>query len=111
MVVVDVAAGRAVTAHHIIGIDLKLGLGVELGGLRQQQTVRRLLAVGLLSVTLDNDLALENAARALVHHAFEQLAAGAFRHPMIDEEARIGMLFAGKEIGTGDLRIRLFAVE
>ena len=84
MVVIDIARGRAMAADDIIGIDLELGLGVELGRLREKQRVTRLLAVGLLGVARDDDLALEDAARTIVHHAFEEFAAGAFRHPMVD---------------------------
>ena len=51
-----------------------------------------LLAVGLLGVALDDDLALEYAAGPFVHHAFEELAAGAVGHRVVDEEPGIGML-------------------
>ena len=47
-VLVDLAAGRAVAADHVVGEDLELGLGIELGRLRQHQRLRHLLAVGLL---------------------------------------------------------------
>ena len=66
-------------ADDVVGIDLELRLGVELGGRRQQQTMARLLAVRLLGAALDDDLALEDAPRLLVDDAFEDLAACAAR--------------------------------
>ena len=66
-------------ADDVIGKNLKFGLGVEFGGLGQEQRVARLLAVGLLGVRADDDLALENTTGMAVHYAFEQFAAGAVR--------------------------------
>ena len=79
-------------ADDVVGVDFELRLGVELGGRGQQQRMARLLAVGLLGMRLDDDLALEDAARLLVHHAFEDFAAGAAGHPMVDDEPGVGML-------------------
>ncbi len=78
-ILVDLAGGRAVAADHVVGENLKLGLGIELGRLRQQQRLRHLLAVGLLRAGRNDDLALEHAARLVVEHGLEQLAAGAMR--------------------------------
>ena len=84
---VDLARGRAMAAHHVVGEDLKLGLGIELRRLREQQRLRHLLAVGLLRVGRDDDLALEHAARLVVEHGLEQLAARATRHAHARPEA------------------------
>ena len=83
-------------ADHVIGKDFKLGLGIELGGFRQQKRMAGLLAVGLLRVPLDDDLALENSAGLFVHHAFEEFAAGAMGHLVVDHQARVGMLLAAQ---------------
>ena len=45
---VDRAAGRAVRALHVVGVDLELGLGEELAVLVEQQRLADLVAVGLL---------------------------------------------------------------
>src|SRR5438105_11442167 len=111
LVVVDIARSGAVAADDIIGIDFKLGLGIEFGRGRQEQTVARLLAVGLLGIALDNDLALEDTASALVHHAFEHLAAQTARHAVIDQEPRIGVLLAAQEIGARNAGIGPLALE
>ena len=105
LVVVEVARGRAMAAHHVVGEDLEFRLGVELRRLRQQQRVAGLLAVGLLGVAPDDDLALEDAAGVVVHHALEEFAAGAARHLVVDHETRVGVLVAAEQIGAGDLRV------
>ena len=60
----------------------------------------RLLAVGLLGVALDDDFALEDAARILVHYTFEEFAADAAGHAVIDNEPCVGVLLAAQEVGT-----------
>ncbi len=81
---------------HVVSEDFKLGLGIEFGGLRQQERVTGLLAIGFLRVPLNNDFALENPPRVIIHHAFEKFAAGAVGHLMVDNQARIGMLLAAQ---------------
>src|SRR5512135_1685778 len=83
---VDLTRGRAMAADHVVGENLKLGFRVELRRLREQQRLRHLLAVGLLRIGRDDDLALENTARLAVENRLEQLAAGATRHGMLDEQ-------------------------
>ncbi len=69
----------AVAADDVVGVDLKLRLAVELGIVRQHQSLSHLLAVGLLSVGAYDDLALEHAARTLDSRTLllHQLTAGA----------------------------------
>src|SRR6478672_628933 len=96
-ILVDLARGRAVAAHHVIGEDLKLRLRVELSRLGEQQRLRHLLAVGLLRAGRDDNLALEHAARLVVEHGLEQLAARAARNAMLDEQSRVAMLMAAHQ--------------
>ena len=93
-------------ADHVVGEDLKLGLGIELGQFGQQQRAGHLLAVGLLRAGRDDDLALEHAARLVVEHALEQLAARAAGHAVLDEERRVAMLLAAHEEGAGNIECR-----
>ena len=102
-ILVEIGAGRAVAADDVVGVDLELGLGIELGVRRQHQHLRHLLAVGLLRVGAHDDLALEHAARVVVEHALEQLAAGAPRHGMIDDERRVDVLAAARQEGAGQI--------
>ena len=98
-------------AHHVVGEDLKLGLRIELGRLGEQKRLGHLLAVGLLGVRRDDDLALEDAARLAVEHGLEQLAARAMRHRMLDEQRRVAMLTAAHEQCAGNIEDRAFAGE
>ena len=98
-------------AHHVVGENLKLRLGIELGALRQQQRARHLLAVGLLRAGRDDDLALEHAARLAVEHALEQLAAHAARHAVLDQERGVAMLMAAQQKGARHVGGRALARE
>src|SRR5688572_7966190 len=110
-VLVQIAGGRAVSADYVVGIDFELRLGVELGSRRKQQSVARLLAIGLLGVPPDHHLALEHAAGLVVHDALEHFAAQAIRNAVIDDETGVTMLPAAQQIGPGELRIGVLAVE
>jgi hypothetical protein len=91
-----------VAADHIVGIDLELRLGIELGVRRQHENLRHLLAVGLLRVGSHDHLALEHAARIAVEHALEQLAARAARHRVVDDERRVDVLTAARQKRAGE---------
>ena len=106
------ADGIAVLSHHADPVLIVAG---EDG---HRARVLHALPGSLLSVGQFYDvqpyvdhLALEDAARMIVHHAFEQLAAGAVRHFMVDHQPGIGMLLAVEEIGAGNARIREVLVE
>src|SRR3546814_19493986 len=77
---VDLADRGAVAALHVVGVDLQLRLAVDLRLPRQEERPVELIAVGALGVRTDDDLALEDAAGALVEHALVDLPAGAVRH-------------------------------
>ena len=108
---VDLGRGGAMAADHVVGIDLELGLGVELRLLRQHERLRHLLAVGLLRVGAHDHLALEDAARAVGQHALEQLAALAARHRMIDDQRGVDVLGAAAEEAAGDVELAALALE
>ena len=85
---VDRAAGRAVAALHVVGVDLELGLGQELARLVEQQPLADLVAVGLLRPGLHQDLALEDPDRAAAQHLLEHLPALA-AHGAVGDEDRV----------------------
>src|SRR5665213_1804173 len=68
-------------------------------------------AIGFLRMFSDNNFALENAARIVIHHAFKKFAAGAMRNEVVDGEASVGVLFAFEQISAGDFGFGVFAVE
>ena len=98
-------------AHHVVGEDFELRLRIELRRLGEQQRLRHLLAVGLLRVGSDDDLALKHAARLSVHHDLEQLAARAARHGMLDQKGGVGMLTPAHQKGAGNIERRALARE
>ena len=98
-------------ADHVVGENLKFGLGIEFGRFGKQKRMARLLAVGFLGVSAHHHLALENAAGLVVHHAFEKLAAGAVGLLVVDDQAGIGMLLAAQHEGAGDLGINVLGLE
>ena len=96
-VLVELGCGRAVAADHVVGVDLELGLGIELGVLRQHERLGHLLAVALLRIGAHDHLALEDAARPVGQHALEQLAAHAAGHGMVDHQRGVDVLGAAAE--------------
>ena len=84
---VERAGGGAVTAGHVVGKDFQFRLVVGLGLVREQQRPRHHLGVGLLRVGLNDDAALKHRMSAIVDHRAEDLAAGAIRHRVIEEQA------------------------
>ena len=57
---VDLAGGRAVAAFNVVGVNLKLGLDVDLGPRRLQQRLAELITVRMLGILVDDDTALEH---------------------------------------------------
>ena len=70
-----------------------------------------MLAVGLLGIALHDDLALENAAGMIIHHAFEELARGAVRHAVVDDDTGVGVLLSREQEGAVDHGIAMLAGE
>ncbi len=68
---VDLPAGRAVAADHVVGEDFELRLVGELRALGEKQRPAHHLGIGLLRAGLDDDLALEDALRLVVHRRLE----------------------------------------
>ena len=97
-VVVHLADGRAVRALDVVGEDLELRVGVDLGILGQEQRLVRLLGVGLLRVGPDDDLAVEDGAGAVRQDALVDLAAAAVRLRVIDRRVIVDEAGAVAEI-------------
>src|SRR5262249_27657710 len=91
-VFVDLPDGGAVSALDVVGVDFQLRLGVDLRLVAQQQVAVGLLGVGLLCSLMDNDAAMEYAARLFVQDAVVVLAAGAMRRLVFDLHVVIQVL-------------------
>ena len=110
-VLVELADGRAVRAAHVVGEDLELGIGVDQRLRGEQQVAAGLLGVGLLRLRVDVDAAVEDAARALVEHALEQLVARGVGLGVVDPHVKVGELAATHQIEAVERHLRAFAGE
>src|SRR4029077_11480419 len=93
-------------ALHIVGENLELRLVVHRGVLRKEERRRHHLAVGLLCVRAHDDLALEDAIRALVDRRLEELAALTAGHRMVDDERHIRMAIAVQHPDAVEVELR-----
>ena len=94
LVFFELADCRSMRALHIIGKNLKLGLGVHLRIVGQEQVLVRLLRVGQLRAVTHKNFAVENRTRLAVEDALIKLMTGAVRLPVINHRMRIGVLLA-----------------
>jgi hypothetical protein len=97
-VLVQGADGVAVGAGDVVGEDQQLGLGVDLGLVRQDQGVVAHAGVGLVGAGLDDDPALEHAARLVVDHALGQLAGGPVDAAVGDLGGLVGVALAVQQV-------------
>ena len=63
-------------ADHVVGVDLQLGLAVDLGAIGEHQGVVAHPGRGLVGAGRHDDAALEHAARLIAHDALDQLVGG-----------------------------------
>ena len=98
-VLVELPDRRAMRALHVVGEDLELRLRVDLRLVGQEQRLVGLLRVGLLRVLPDDDLAVEDGARAAGQDALVELVARAMRLRVVDRRVRVD-----ERIAVGDIQ-------
>ena len=81
-------------AFHVVGVDLELGLGVNLCVIREQQVTVGLLRIGFLRIFVNDDAPVEDAVRVAVEYPVVKLAAAAMRAGVLDEHVIVHMLTA-----------------
>ena len=79
-------------AFHVVGVDLQLRLGIDLGVVGKQQVAVGLLRVRLLRILVDDDASVEDAVGVAVENAVVELPAAAMRAGVLDEHVVIHML-------------------
>src|SRR5690606_27726731 len=89
---IELTDRRAMAALDVVGVDLELGLRVELGSRREQEITAGLMRIGLLRARMDQHLAVEDSAPASVCNAAVVLGARSMRRDVLDERVRIEML-------------------
>src|SRR5258708_29679767 len=105
----EFADGRAVRALHVVGVDFKLRLGVNLCVVREQQVAVGLLGISLLCVLVDNDSSVKYAVRFVGQNAVVKLAAAAMRAGMLHEHVVVQMLASGSDEEAVDQALATFA--
>ena len=108
-VAVELADRGAMRAFDVVGEDFELGLGVDRRRAGEQQALQRLLAVGLLRVARDLDPGGDRAGRLVVGDRAPDLAAGAVRDGVADDEIGVMTLPAAREQGAAGLGIGALA--
>ena len=94
-------------ALHVIGVDLELGLGVDLDVRREQEIVVGLVGVGLLGVGVHENPAVEDAPRSSVEHALVDLVARASALEVIDPGMEVHVLSARRQVEALEVAARL----
>ena len=61
------------TASYIVGIDLKLRLGIHFSFIRHKDVIVSLVCQSFLGIRADKDPAVKSAGCLLVEYAFEKL--------------------------------------
>ena len=87
-------------AFDVVGVDLKLRLGVDLGARRQQERLVELMPVGLLGLWADQGLALEDTARRVVDNALEDHPRRGAGAGVVDEDCVVDNGVAGRHVGA-----------
>ena len=81
---VDLPNRCSMRALHVVGVDLQLGLGVDLRVVGEEQVAVGLFRVGLLRIFVHDDPAMKDAMRMVVENSVVELAAAAMRTCMFD---------------------------
>src|SRR5262245_24897963 len=85
---VDLSDRGAVETAYVVIANLQLGLGIDLGVLREQQVLAILHGIRLLCVFANRNGAVEHALPLPRKESFVQLAARRVRFPVIDMRDR-----------------------
>ena len=90
-------------ANHVICIDFQLRLGQKLTVTVQEQRLTDLIAIGLLSIFLDQNFALKHANSTIAQHFFEHLSTFATQCIMSDENCVIVVKITVTDCRTGHM--------
>jgi len=103
----ELSHGGTVTALHVVGIDLQLGLGINGRFFADDEVVILLKGVRLLRVLVYKDLAVEDTGGLLEQHALVELVAKTKRLLVVDEGMVIDQLLAGGEVEAVQMCFRM----
>src|SRR4051812_14934159 len=109
--IVQAPDGGTVRALHVIRKDLQLRLGVDLGGVAQQEIPVGLLCVSLLRFGANENLAVEHCPRMVVENALIDLPAATVRLIVMDGSVIVDQLVASGEIEAVEERLHVFVIQ
>ncbi len=98
-------------AFDVVGVNLKLGLDVDLGAGGQQQGFAKLMAVGPLCFLADDDPALENGPGLVIQHPLEDFPARGVGCQMFDHGSVVAMFGTAHQIGAVEPGVRAFTFQ
>ena len=98
----------AVRAFDVVGEDLQLRLGIDMGLVGNQQIARLLSGVGLLRAFAHQDLAVEHGVRCAADHGLVQLPAAAMCMRVVDAAVHVGQLPPADQCQTIDGEVGRF---
>ena len=102
---------RTVTAFDIIGVDFKLGFGVDLGITGEHQIVIAQLRVAVLRLLIDQYAAIEHSTTFAVQHTLELLAADTARNTVLHIQMKVSQLLITHGVQTIQFTCRAFLFE
>src|SRR4051812_26566059 len=109
--IVQAPDGGTVRALHVIRKDLQLRLGVDSGGVAQQEIPVGLLCVSLLRFGANENLAVEHCPRMVVEYALIDLPAATVRLIVMDRSVIVDQLVASGEIEAVEQRLHVLVIQ
>ena len=109
-VFVELADGGSVRTLDVVGVDFELGLGVDLGRLREQEILIGLVGVGFLRGLVNVDLAAEDTGGPAAENPLVELVALAVRLGVFDERVIIDVLCPVFDIEAVESGVNAFAL-
>ncbi len=91
-------------ALYVVGINLQLGKGFDVGLVGQEEIVVFLISLGLPGSRFHHHPAVETGSRTAAGDAPEGLPGSATRHPVMHQDPDIDLFFRGTHIQAGHLQ-------
>src|SRR3954471_520834 len=109
--IVQATDGGTMRALHVIRKDLELRLGVDSGGVAQQEIPVGLVCVSLLRFGANENLAVEHCPRMVVENALIDLPAATVRLIVMDRSVIVDQLVASGEIEAVGSGLPVFLIQ
>ena len=108
---VKLTNSRTMGTHHIVGVNLKLGLGVHLGSGSTAQVTVALIGLDTRAIGLNQNLAGKGTDGLVIEHILEHLVAVATGCIVADKRVAIHMLLTAGDGHAQQLGLGMLAVD